>query len=158
MRMSRVEVDVDNEHVVRAHLYPTKTKSHRWKYDSGDRVRIEMQRRPSCKRYLDDWSEEIFEIVSCLPTKPVTYELADLAGERIKGTFYEPEIQKVLKSDDDRFDLDRKLKTRKRNGNTVSPLLVGLSVQISHGGRRTLTGRTRWQTPSRAEFRWQTTC
>jgi len=44
--MSPVEVDVDNEHVVRAHLYPPKPRSHRWKYDVGDRVRIAVQRRP----------------------------------------------------------------------------------------------------------------
>jgi len=29
---------------------------------------------------------------------------------------YEAEIQKVLKSDDERFDINRILKTRKRNG------------------------------------------
>jgi len=46
----------------------------------------------------------------------VTYELKVLDGEPIKGRFYEPEIQKVLKSDDERFDIDRILKTRKRNG------------------------------------------
>ena len=43
----------------------------------------------------------------------MTYELSDLAGEPIKGKFYELEIQKVLK--DERFDIDRILKTRKRN-------------------------------------------
>jgi len=47
---------------------------------------------------------------------PVTYNLRDLAGEVIKGKFYESEIQKVLKSDDERFDVDRVPKTRKRNG------------------------------------------
>jgi len=46
----------------------------------------------------------------------VTYELSDLAGEPIKGKFYELEIQQVLKSDDERFDIDRILKMRKRNG------------------------------------------
>ena len=75
-----------------------------------------MQRRPFRKGYLGDWSEEIFQIGIRLPTTPVTYELKDLVGEPIKGRFYEPEIQKVLKSDDERFDVDRILKTRKRNG------------------------------------------
>jgi len=46
----------------------------------------------------------------------VTYELADLAAECIKGKFYEAEVLKVLKSDDELFDVDRILKTRKRNG------------------------------------------
>ena len=72
--------------------------------------------QPFRKGYLGDWSEEIFEIALRLPTVPVTYNLRDLAGEVIKGKFYESEIQKVLKSDDERFDVDRVLKTRKRNG------------------------------------------
>ena len=47
---------------------------------------------------------------------PVTYEFRDLFGESIKGRFYEPGIQRVLKSDDERFVVDRVLKTRKRDG------------------------------------------
>jgi len=75
-----------------------------------------MQRQPFRKGYLGQWSEEIFEIATRVATTPVTYELRDLAGEAIKGRFYEPEIQKVLKSDDECFDIDRILKTRKRDG------------------------------------------
>jgi len=75
-----------------------------------------MQRQPFRKGYLGDWSEEIFEISTCLPTVPVTYELRDRVGESIKGRFYEPEIQRVLKSDDERFVVDRILKMRKRDG------------------------------------------
>jgi len=51
-----------------------------------------MKRQPFRKGYLGDWSQEIFEIVSRLPTTPVTYELRDLSGELIKSRFYEPEI------------------------------------------------------------------
>ena len=36
-------------------------------------------------------------------------------GESIKGRFYKPEIQRVLKSDDERFVVDRIHKTRKRD-------------------------------------------
>jgi len=46
----------------------------------------------------------------------VTYELRDLLVESIKGRFYEPEIRRVLKSDGERFVVDRILKTRKRDG------------------------------------------
>lgn len=75
-----------------------------------------MQRQPFRKGYLGDWSEELFEIMARLSTVPVTYELKDLTGEPIKGKFYEMEIQKVLKTDEEHFDVDRILKTRKRNG------------------------------------------
>jgi len=65
------------------------------------------QRRLFHKGYLGHWTEEVFEIAARLPTTPVTYELCDLGGESIEGRLYEPEIQKVLKSDEERFDIDR---------------------------------------------------
>jgi len=114
--MAPAEVGPHNEDQVRARLYPAKPKSYKWRYDPGDRVRIVMKRQPFRKGYLGHWSQEIFEIASRLPTTPVTHELKDLSGELIKGKFYEPELQKVLKSDDEHFDVDRILKTRKRGG------------------------------------------
>jgi len=47
-------------------------------------------------------------------TVPVTYKLNDLAGEDIKGSFYEDELQSVMKAP--LFDTERILKTRKRAG------------------------------------------
>jgi len=47
---------------------------------------------------------------------PVTYRLKDLADEAIKGKFYELEIQKVVKSDEDYFYVEKILKTRRRGG------------------------------------------
>jgi len=114
--MAPAEVGQHNEEEVRARLYPTKPKSYKWKHDVGDKVRITMQRQPFRKGYLGEWSDEIFEIATRLPTVPVTYELRDLAGELIKGKFYEFEVQKVIKSDVEHFDIDRILKTRKRGG------------------------------------------
>ena len=114
--MAPVEVDDTNEHVVSARLYPLKPKSYKWKYDVGDRVRMTMRRQPFKKGYLGRWSEEIFVIDARLPTVPVTYKLKDLADEAIKGKFYELEIQKVIKSDEDYFDVEKILKTRRRGG------------------------------------------
>ena len=93
--MAPSEVNVDNENIVRARLYPVKPKLYRWKYAVGDRIRISIQHQPFRKGYLGDWSEEIFEIASRLPILPVTYELRDLLGESVKGRFYEPDIQSV---------------------------------------------------------------
>ena len=50
-----------------------------------------------------------------IPTNPVTYELKDLLGESIKGKFYEPELQLIVK-EDDVYDVEKVLKTRRRNG------------------------------------------
>jgi hypothetical protein len=41
--------------------------------------------------------------------------LTDLDGELIKGKFYEPELQKIIKSDDV-YIIGKILKTRKRRG------------------------------------------
>ena len=41
-----------------------------------------------------NWTEEIFAIDKVLPTKPVTYSIADLMGEAIKGSFYAQELQR----------------------------------------------------------------
>jgi len=75
-----------------------------------------MRRQPFKKGYVGNWSDEIFEIDARLPTVPVTYRLKDLSGDTIKGKFYEPEIQKVFKSEEDYFDEEKILKTRRRGG------------------------------------------
>ena len=102
---------------------PSKPKSYKWKYAMGDRVRITMQKRRFRKVYLSDWSLQIFVIKSRLPAVPVTYQLVDLVGEPIKGKFYEQELQKVSKSDDEHFHIDRILKTRKRSDGRVEYLV-----------------------------------
>jgi len=74
------------------------------------------QRRPFQKGYIGTWSEEIFIVSDKMPTVPVTYMLKDLAGEDIKGSFYENKLQSVTKSEDALFDIERILKTRKKAG------------------------------------------
>jgi hypothetical protein len=68
------------------------------------------------KGYTQNWTDEIFIISQRHPTSPVTYGLTDLAGEAIKGKFYEQEVQKVIKADDDVYIVEKVLKTRRRNG------------------------------------------
>ena len=57
------------------------------------------QKKTFQKGYTTRWTEEIFKIVEVKLTSPVTYKIADLNGEEIKGTlkgtFYEPELQKT---------------------------------------------------------------
>jgi predicted component of type VI protein secretion system len=66
------------------------------------------------KGYLPNWTHEVFEICERYPTYPVTYGLRDLAGESIKRKFDEQEIQRVEKRDDDLFEIEKILNTRKR--------------------------------------------
>jgi hypothetical protein len=49
------------------------------------------------------------------PTHPVTNGLRDLAGEDVKGKFYEPELQKVIKTDDV-YEVEKVLKQESATG------------------------------------------
>jgi len=51
-----------------------------------------------------------------MSTVPVTYKLKDLAGEDIKGSFYENDLQLVTTAKDELFDIERVLKIRKKAG------------------------------------------
>ena len=78
-------------------LYPDRFKKYDItpKFSVGDRVRITKKKKVFEKVYTTRWTEEIFTITEIQNTNPVTYKLADLQGEEIKGTFYEPELQKT---------------------------------------------------------------
>jgi transposase InsO family protein len=112
--MAPNEVTSANEDIVIRRLYPKKPTP-QWKYVIGDKVRISKYKHVFEKGYLRNWTDEIFTIAERYPTHPVTYGLKDLAGEEIKGKFYEPELQKVIKTDDV-YEVEKVLKTRKRNG------------------------------------------
>ena len=66
------------------------------KFAIGDNVRVSKNKRPVFdKGYTPNWTEEIFIIDDILPTKPVTYSIVDLMKKKIKGSFYEKELQKA---------------------------------------------------------------
>jgi len=113
--MKPTEVDSSMEQQVRERLYPLKPKTFKWKFDLNDHVRMSMHRESFQKGYTGNWSEELFVIVTRHSTVPVTYGLQDLAGEDIKGKFYEQELQKVAKTDR-AYIIEKILKTRKRAG------------------------------------------
>ena len=78
-------------------LYPKHLEIHniKPKYSIGDKVRISKKKKTFEKGYTTSWTEEIFTIAEVKHTSPVTYKIADLNGEEIQGTFYEPELQKT---------------------------------------------------------------
>ena len=86
-----------NELTVWRNLYPDRYKKYDIipKFSVGDEVRITKKKKVFEKGYTTRWTEEIFTIKEIQDTNPVTYKLTDLQGEEIKGTFYEPELQKT---------------------------------------------------------------
>ena len=88
----------ENEKKVFANLYgdliylkPINPKS-----SIGDKVRLsKYKRRVFDKGYTPNWTGEVFVIDKVMLTKPVTYYIVDLLGEKIEGSFYEKELQKA---------------------------------------------------------------
>ena len=62
---------------------------------------------------MPNWTQEIFTVSEFFQTKPPTYPLKDYGDEEIEGTFYNTEIQKVIKTDDV-YKIEKILKTKQR--------------------------------------------
>ena len=62
------------------------------KFKVNDRVRITSHTSTFSKGYTENWPREIFIIDSVLKTKPWTYKIKDITGERIIGNFYENKL------------------------------------------------------------------
>ena len=98
IKMTPVEASKKkNELTVWRNLYPNRLNiiNINPKFSIGDKVRISKKKKTFEKGYTTRWTEEIFTITKINRTSPVTYKIADLNGEEIQGTFYEPELQKT---------------------------------------------------------------
>ena len=87
-----------NENKVFANLYGDLIylKPKKPKFSIGDKVRIsKYKRRVFDKGYTPNWTEEVFVVDKVMLTKPVTYHVVDLLGEKVEGSFYEKELQKA---------------------------------------------------------------
>ena len=87
-----------NEKKVFANLYEDEIymKLGKPKFSIGDKVRISKYKRKAFdKGYTPNWTEEVFVIDKVNLTKPVTYNIVDLLGEKVEGSFYVKELQKA---------------------------------------------------------------
>ena len=66
------------------------------RFSIGDRVRISKFKNIFAKGYTPNWSKEIFVVSQVKNTVPWTYELKDLNGKDIIGSFYDRELQKTV--------------------------------------------------------------
>ena len=88
----------ENENKVFANLYGDFIyfKPKKPKFSIGDKVRIsKYKRRDFDKGYTPNWTEQVFVVDKIMLTKPVTYHIVDLLGEKVEGSFYEKELQKA---------------------------------------------------------------
>ena len=84
--------DVKNDN--RVYIDEHNEKSAR--FNVGDRVRISKFKKIFAKGYTPNWSKEIFIVDKINNTVPYTYNIKDLNGEKIIGSFYDKELQKTI--------------------------------------------------------------
>ena len=93
------------------------------KYDKlkvGDKVRITIKKSIFEKGATVSWTEEIFTITEVLNSRPTTYLLQDMEGEKLEGAFYREQLQKTSQ---DIFRIERIIR-RKTNKNGQKLMLV----------------------------------
>ena len=118
IKMKPSQVTKANEGKVWHTLYGNNIQMRvRFKFQVGDRVRISKVKRIFKKSYLPNFTEEVFTVYKRFPRQVPVYKNIDDAGEILDGTFYEPELQKIIKNDDV-YRVEKVLRKRKRSGVT----------------------------------------
>lgn len=115
IKMKPVNVDKTNETDILNNAYRknhTTNSSEINKFVINDFVRVSKFKSIFEKGYKPNWSTEVFQISSILPTQPITYILKDTKSKAIKGAFYKEELQKT--ECPDVYLIDKII--RKRNG------------------------------------------
>lgn len=101
--MKPIEVNEKNEKLVLQRILKnTKPKEEKMKptvFNTGDKVRISKYKGVFSKKYLPNWTNEVFTIHRVQPTSPETYILKDNKGEIVQGGFYGHELLKTQVSD-----------------------------------------------------------
>ena len=114
--MKPTDVNKDNEGFVWQKLYGEEPhKSIYYKFNIGDQVRISKARRTFKKGYLPNWTEEVFTVTKRVPRRPPIYRIADHDSDEVEGVFYEEELQKVTKTQDDFYRVEKVIRSRMRN-------------------------------------------
>ena len=89
----------------------------------GDYVRVSAYRGAFARGYDEFWTREVFRITAVLTDEnPIVYNIEDLMGEDIKGTYYEDELQLIDYDPEGTFEIEKILARRRRNG--VKEVLV----------------------------------
>ena len=113
-----INVTQKNEREVWHTLYGEREKEGpvKYKFEVGDQVRISKMKRIFEKGYLPNFSKEIFTVSQQIPRHPPVYKLKDYDQEELSGTFYNEELQKVIK-EDDVYEVEKILKKRGKGKN-----------------------------------------
>ena len=95
-----------------------KKKKNPFRYKVGDTVRISHLRNVFTREYDQKWTGEVFTITRRLLRNDIPiYKVKDYSGEDIRGTFYQPELQKVDFDESNSFKIEKIVGRRGRGKN-----------------------------------------
>ena len=115
IKMKPVEVTRKNSEDVWLNLYGNLQYTNKTsRIKMNDAVRISRFKHVFSKGYDKNWSTEVFFVNQVMQTSPITFILRDQLGEKIAGTYYYHELQKVAVPEE--FEIEEILKTRKSKG------------------------------------------
>jgi hypothetical protein len=86
------------------------------KFKVGDGVRISKFKTIFAKRYLPNFTEEVFKIKQIIFTKPFEYKVEDFQNEVIDGYFYEEELSYVPNPDKIDYKIEKIVKYKTIKG------------------------------------------
>ena len=120
IKMAPVDVTLENQQALYEKVYlPQEIKEERttveFQYEVGDQVRVTYKRTPFHRGYQENYTEEIFTIFRRYKTHPPRYKLKDYKGEVIKGSFYEPELQKAYVNEDTVYNIEKVIRYKTVN-------------------------------------------
>ena len=114
--MAPINVRKEDESVIWTKLYGSRETEKQPLYKEGDVVRISKAKSTFEKGYLPNSTEEVFKILSAKPRAKPIFQIRDLSGESIKGSFYSEELQKIRDSGEKKALIDKVIQKRKRKG------------------------------------------
>lgn len=95
-----------------------KTVRKPFRFKLGDLVRLTHIRNPFSQKYDEIWTGEIYIISQRILRGGLpVYRVQDFDRDEIKGTFYQPELQKVDVKDNYFWKVEEILKTRRKGRN-----------------------------------------
>ena len=111
--MAASEVNSTNQEIVWQRMYGHEGGGTP-KYRVGDQVHISKAKRHFEKGYMANWTEELFTIVDAHRSEPTVYHFADWHGDKLDGTFYEPELQTLTVPEDKTYRAEAVLRWRNK--------------------------------------------
>lgn len=119
IRMTPIDVNETNEVELFNRLNSKQDSSpKKIHFAIGDQVRVLTNRSIFDKGYTGHWSHIVYKISRIKKTDPVVYYISGPDGEEEKGCYYAPELQRVSKSDDGPYPIERIVARKNINGAT----------------------------------------